>query len=128
MGEWLHSNLFGAVVGVLAAASLVAGGLLLNPAKRKELRLFSRGLRRPSGTPASYASRAGLGLGCLGGVVGFIYSVQAVPPHWAGPLLWTGFGVAMVAALAIGLTVRRGPIRGRPHAHRPSRPGHLTNR
>lgn len=102
MHDWFIRNIFGAVLGILLGATLIGLRFLVNPAQRKHFSL----LWCPSGTPASIAARAALGLGVACGVVGFIYGVQSVPPRWASPLLWTGFGVTMVAALAVGFTAR----------------------
>lgn len=102
MREWSSNNVSGAVIGVLAGAILIALWFVVNRSEHSALHL----LRRPTGTPASIAARVALGLGIAAGVAGFVYTVRSPPPHWAGPLFWTGFGVAMVAALAAGLTAR----------------------
>ena len=63
-------------------------------------------LWRPDGTPASYLARAVLVLGLIALVVGFIYAIHNPSPRWAKPLLWTGYTLMMVAALAVGVTAR----------------------
>jgi hypothetical protein len=113
MHDWLSRNVFGVAIGVLAGAALIALRFLVNRSERGALRL----LWRPSGTPASIAARAALGLGVAAGVAGFVYVIQSAPPRWASPLLWTGFGVTMVAAFAVGLTAREdSPSGDREHS------------
>jgi hypothetical protein len=66
-------------------------------------------LWRPDGTRASYLARAVLVLGLIALVAGFIYAIHNPSPRWAKPLLWTGYALTMVAALAVGLTARPFP-------------------
>ncbi len=70
-------------------------------------------LWRPNGTPASYIARAVLVLGLVALVVGFVYAIHRPRPRWASPLLWTGYGLTMAAALAVGVTAR--PYQSRSH-------------
>lgn len=102
MRGWLSSNIFGTVIGILLGAILIVLRFLVNPPQRKHFSL----LWRPSGTPASIAARAALVLGVAAGLVGFFHVIRSEPPRWASPLLWTGFGVTMVAALVVGFTAR----------------------
>lgn len=124
MRDWLSSNVFGVVIGVLAGTVLIALRFLVNRSEYGAIRL----LWRPSGTPASMAARAALGLGVAACVAGFVYVIQSAPPRWASPLLWTGFGVTMVAALAVGLTAREDSPSGDRERASHHDPGHLTKR